>query len=137
MEFIQSELTLLSYFHAIFHYCISLNICVRLVLNGEVVDFEPIVNSRLRHHPLTKGRRLQLGCKPEDDEDCSCENGGVCEDGECNCLETAFTGDQCQIRKLSTLKNSVNLKTHLFTKRRLKTSSFLSFRNTQTERIGN
>nr|CDS31549.1 neurexin 1 alpha [Hymenolepis microstoma] len=69
----------------------------RLVLNGEIVDFEPIVNSRLRHQPLRGGQLLQLGCKSADGRDCSCKNGGICEDGECDCLKTDFTGAQCQI----------------------------------------
>ncbi|VDD82285.1 unnamed protein product [Mesocestoides corti] len=70
----------------------------RLNLNGETVDFEPIVHSRLEHLPLKEGQQLRLSCGPAHTphKTCQCRNGGVCEDGECNCLATAYTGKLCQ-----------------------------------------
>nr|CDS20871.1 neurexin 1 alpha [Echinococcus granulosus] len=66
-----------------------------LKLNGEVVDFEPIIRSRLRHRPLKRDQQLQAGCRPRGN--CICQNGGTCVDGECNCLATAFSGEFCHI----------------------------------------
>ncbi|VDK39395.1 unnamed protein product [Taenia asiatica] len=67
-----------------------------LKLNGEVVNFEPLIRSRLRHRPLKRDQRLQVGCHSPP-ANCLCHNGGVCVDGECNCLATAFSGELCHI----------------------------------------
>ncbi len=84
---------------------IFVNSCLfRLTLNGEAVDFEPIIHSRRRQRPLSNDQRLQPGCAPppfHQDVPCRCKNGGICEANDaCNCLATEYEGKFCHKREL-------------------------------------